>query len=34
MSTTATLAPREAALVPSFGERIKADPAYQVLRRI
>ncbi|HMI82159.1 MAG TPA: hypothetical protein VK480_10265 [Solirubrobacterales bacterium] len=29
MSTTATLDPREASPAPSFGERIKADPAYQ-----
>ena len=29
MSTTATLDPREATLAPSFGERLKADPAYQ-----
>jgi uncharacterized membrane protein YphA (DoxX/SURF4 family) len=29
MSTTATLDPREATLVPSFGERLKSDPAYQ-----
>jgi len=29
MSTTATLDPRDATLVPSFGERLKADPAYQ-----
>jgi uncharacterized membrane protein YphA (DoxX/SURF4 family) len=29
MSTTATLDPREARLVPSFGERLKSDPAYQ-----
>ncbi|HVY96338.1 MAG TPA: DoxX family membrane protein [Solirubrobacterales bacterium] len=36
MSTTATLDPREAGLSPSFGERLKADPAYQafVLLRI
>jgi len=29
MSTTATLDPREAGLAPTFGERLKADPAYQ-----
>ncbi len=29
MSTTATLDPREARLAPSFGERLKGDPAYQ-----
>ena len=29
MSTTATLDPREASLAPSFGERLKGDPAYQ-----
>lgn len=29
MSTTATLDPREASLAPSFGERLKSDPAYQ-----
>jgi uncharacterized membrane protein YphA (DoxX/SURF4 family) len=29
MSTTATLDPRDATLVPSIGERLKADPAYQ-----
>src|SRR3954454_2809391 len=29
MSTTATLDPRDATLAPSFGERLKADPAYQ-----
>ncbi|HWN72345.1 MAG TPA: hypothetical protein VNN15_00895 [Solirubrobacterales bacterium] len=29
MSTTATLDPREASLAPTFGERLKADPAYQ-----
>jgi uncharacterized membrane protein YphA (DoxX/SURF4 family) len=29
MSTTATLDPREASLVPTFGERLKGDPAYQ-----
>jgi len=29
MSTTATLDPREAGLAPSFGERLKRDPAYQ-----
>jgi len=29
MSTTATLDPREATLAPTFGERLKADPAYQ-----
>jgi uncharacterized membrane protein YphA (DoxX/SURF4 family) len=36
MSTTATIDPREASLAPSFGERLKADPAYQafVLLRI
>ncbi len=36
MSTTATLDPREATLAPSFGERLKSDPAYQafVLLRI
>src|SRR3954451_17948112 len=36
MSTTATLDRREATLAPTFGERLKADPAYQafVLLRI
>jgi uncharacterized membrane protein YphA (DoxX/SURF4 family) len=36
MSTTATIDPREASLAPSFGERLKADPAYQafVLLRV
>src|SRR4051812_26749898 len=36
MSTTATLDPRQATLAPTFGERLKADPAYQafVLLRI
>lgn len=36
MSTTATLDPREATLAPSFGERLRSDPAYQafVLLRI
>ncbi len=36
MSTTATLDPREARLAPTFGERLKGDPAYQafVLMRI
>ncbi|MGN6816562.1 MAG: hypothetical protein ACTHK3_10850 [Solirubrobacterales bacterium] len=36
MSTTATLDPREASLAPSFGERLKSDPAYQafVIMRI
>src|SRR5690349_22644551 len=29
MSTTATLDPRDATLAPSFGECLKADPAYQ-----
>jgi len=29
MSTTATLDPREAGLAPSFGARLKSDPAYQ-----
>jgi uncharacterized membrane protein YphA (DoxX/SURF4 family) len=29
MSTTATLDPREARLAPTFGERLKSDPAYQ-----
>lgn len=29
MSITATLDPREASLAPSFGERLKSDPAYQ-----
>ena len=29
MSTTATLDPREATVAPSFGERLKSDPAYQ-----
>jgi len=29
MSTTATLDPREATLAPTFGERLKSDPAYQ-----
>jgi uncharacterized membrane protein YphA (DoxX/SURF4 family) len=29
MSTTATLDPRDATLAPSFGERLRADPAYQ-----
>ncbi|HEU5062529.1 MAG TPA: hypothetical protein VFT79_05175 [Solirubrobacterales bacterium] len=36
MSTTATLDPREASAAPTFGERLKNDPAYQafVLLRI
>lgn len=36
MSTTATIDPREATLAPTFGERLKGDPAYQafVLLRI
>jgi uncharacterized membrane protein YphA (DoxX/SURF4 family) len=36
MSPTATVDPREASLAPSFGERLKADPAYQafVLLRV
>jgi uncharacterized membrane protein YphA (DoxX/SURF4 family) len=36
MSPTATLDPREASLAPSFGERLKSDPAYQafVIMRI
>ncbi len=36
MSTTATLDPREATLAPTFGERLKSDPAYQafVLLRV
>jgi uncharacterized membrane protein YphA (DoxX/SURF4 family) len=36
MSTTATLDPREATLAPTFGERLKSDPAYQafVIMRI
>jgi len=36
MSTAATLDPREASLAPSFGERLKSDPAYQafVIMRI
>jgi uncharacterized membrane protein YphA (DoxX/SURF4 family) len=29
MSTTATLDPREAGLEPTFGERLKSDPAFQ-----
>jgi uncharacterized membrane protein YphA (DoxX/SURF4 family) len=29
MSTTATLDPRAATLAPTFGERLKSDPAYQ-----
>src|SRR5215470_20072558 len=29
MSTTATIDPREASLSPTFGERLKGDPAYQ-----
>jgi uncharacterized membrane protein YphA (DoxX/SURF4 family) len=29
MSTAATLDPREASVSPSFGERLKGDPAYQ-----
>jgi uncharacterized membrane protein YphA (DoxX/SURF4 family) len=29
MSTTATIDPREARLEPTFGERLKSDPAYQ-----
>jgi uncharacterized membrane protein YphA (DoxX/SURF4 family) len=29
MSTATTIDPREASLVPSFGERLKGDPAYQ-----
>jgi uncharacterized membrane protein YphA (DoxX/SURF4 family) len=36
MSTTATLDPRAATLAPTFGERLKSDPAYQafVIMRI
>jgi uncharacterized membrane protein YphA (DoxX/SURF4 family) len=36
MSTATTIDPRAASLAPSFGERLKADPAYQafVLLRI
>ncbi|HEX6456502.1 MAG TPA: hypothetical protein VF009_08290 [Solirubrobacterales bacterium] len=36
MSTTATLDPREATAAPTFGERLKSDPAYQafVIMRI
>jgi uncharacterized membrane protein YphA (DoxX/SURF4 family) len=36
MSTTATIDPREASLAPTFGERLKSDPAYQafVIMRI
>ena len=36
MSTTATLDPRQATLAPTFGERLKGDPAYQafVIMRI
>jgi uncharacterized membrane protein YphA (DoxX/SURF4 family) len=36
MSSTATIDPREASLSPTFGERLKADPAYQafVLLRV
>jgi len=36
MSTTATLDPREATFAPTFGERLKSDPAYQafVIMRI
>lgn len=36
MSTTATIDPREASFAPTFGERLKGDPAYQafVLLRI
>jgi uncharacterized membrane protein YphA (DoxX/SURF4 family) len=29
MSTTAALDPRQATLAPTFGERLKSDPAYQ-----
>jgi uncharacterized membrane protein YphA (DoxX/SURF4 family) len=29
MSTATTIDPREASLAPSFGERLKGDPAYQ-----
>ncbi|MFL5872352.1 MAG: hypothetical protein ACJ75T_02610 [Solirubrobacterales bacterium] len=29
MSTATTIDPREASLAPSFGERLKSDPAYQ-----
>jgi uncharacterized membrane protein YphA (DoxX/SURF4 family) len=29
MSTTATIDPREARPAPSFGERLRSDPAYQ-----
>jgi hypothetical protein len=29
MSTTATLDPRQATLAPTFGERLKSDPAFQ-----
>lgn len=36
MSTTATLDPREATLAPTFGARLRRDPAYQafVLLRV
>jgi uncharacterized membrane protein YphA (DoxX/SURF4 family) len=36
MSNTATIDPREARLAPSFGERLRSDPAYQafVLLRV
>jgi uncharacterized membrane protein YphA (DoxX/SURF4 family) len=36
MSTTATVDPREARLAPTFGDRLKSDPAYQafVLLRV
>ncbi len=36
MTTTASIDPREAQLAPSFGERLRSDPAYQafVLLRV
>lgn len=36
MSTTATIDPREARIAPTFGERLRSDPAYQafVLLRV
>jgi len=36
MTTTATVDPREARIAPSFGERLRTDPAYQafVLLRV
>jgi uncharacterized membrane protein YphA (DoxX/SURF4 family) len=36
MTTTASIDPREARLAPSFGERLRSDPAYQafVLLRV